>query len=168
VVIILYIAAAQATFKADATIRGINMAVKKARPNWGSGIKLAGAIIPFSKDVVITAKGKLNRFKAENTAAKMAISTAITKCRGIVNGNPANKLVNRWPKAAAAAPCAGPSKRAARKPGAESKATVPVGLGTLILAPTALRAINIAIRVRFLIFWFCILMHSFYVLNFTR
>lgn len=148
----LYTNAETITLAAEATKRGISMAVKKAIPNCGMGMKVAGAIIPLSRETTITPTSKLFLPIYPYIAANAAISIAITICIGNDNGKPANRLVKRWPRAAAAAPGPGPSNRAATKPGAESKATVPVGLGTFIKAPTALKAINKPIRAKTLVF----------------
>lgn len=51
--------------------------------------------------------------------------------------------VARCPRPHTTAPSRGPKKRAARKPGDESRASEPIGLGIFISEPTALRAVNI-------------------------
>jgi hypothetical protein len=44
------------------------------------------------------------------------------------------------------APSMGPKKSAAKKPGDESRASEPIGLGIFMSEPTALRAVNMARR----------------------
>ena len=50
--------------------------------------------------------------------------------------------VARCPNPHTTAPSRGPKKRAARKPGDESRASEPIGLGIFMSEPTALSAMN--------------------------
>jgi len=79
-------------------------------------------------------------------AAQAIILIAMSKCIGIPNGKPTVAAVNIWPKDITIAPSMYPHANTEKYPGQESIATVPVGLGIFIKAPTALKAMNIAIR----------------------
>jgi len=50
--------------------------------------------------------------------------------------------VAKCPNPHTTAPSRGPKKSAARKPGDESRASEPIGLGIFMSEPTALRAVN--------------------------
>ncbi len=82
-----------------------------------------------------------------NAMAKPArvIPRAIGRCR-TPKGNPLTAAVARCPNPHTSPPSKGPKKSATKKPGAESKAREPIGLGILMSEPTALNAVKIASR----------------------
>ncbi len=117
------------------------------RPMPKKGITAAAPTIPFRRVATMTPTIRWTFLDTnQKAAAYIAICTAIYRCMGTPRGNPTVAAVKTWPKAATIPPSRGPKATAEKKPGLESRATVPMGLGIFINAPTALRAIKMAMR----------------------
>ncbi|OKY77485.1 MAG: hypothetical protein BTN85_2136 [Candidatus Methanohalarchaeum thermophilum] len=88
---------------------------------------------------------------ALNRAAAKIIIRAIGRCN-TPSGNPTIALDMRWPADITKPPSRYPHAAAAKKPGAESSATVPVGLGSFKNDPSIAIDVKIAIRATLLVF----------------
>ena len=86
------------------------------------------------------------RASTPRTQANTNISAAMIRWIGRPSGKPAVAAEIRCPSAPTMPPSSGEKATAARYPGAASRATVPVGLGILMNAPTPDSATRIATR----------------------
>lgn len=122
----------QPTFMSSANqgTRGKTKAVLITTPATSAGITPNDLCILFNKPIAAAAK---------------AMPMAIGIC-SMPKGKPLVAAVAKCPNPLTRAPSAGPKSKATKKPGNESKARLPTGLGILISEPTTLRAENMANR----------------------
>lgn len=111
------------------------------------GISRAAPPTPLSRmPTGIATQTLILRAVIPNSQTNSTIDAATSRWIGRPSGKPVTSAENRWPMAPTMAPSPGLKAAAATKAGAESSATVPVGLGILMKAPTALNAMRIATR----------------------